>query len=320
MISVSPPRAARTFAFGFLVCLFRLAVAGAACQPGTTQWVTACDQIQATSSWNDGTQYADCTWNPLPGWAIVNYRAIVLGSRNGSQSISIMAGGLRFATHTTYSAASSAITNVLAQYTDEEGNNRYRGEVTNKLNSAEQYAQNASTNKNTLYLLVWATGSGMVWNQWGGEQETTVQVEETCLGDPNPTALADSLLQTTSLPNVHALAQVQFQNECSHPVELALKWLHPTGNWETEGWWNLSGNMSQPTRLVGRSGRPVMTANQIFYYYVHSTDGSNLTWDDESTNGLPVTLGGKTYDMVRAKLPPWTGNGPITIYIPCQGD
>jgi hypothetical protein len=75
-----------------------------------------------------------------------------------------------------------------------------------------------------------------------------------------------------------------FENQCSHPVQMAVSYLDLQGQWHTDGYWDLASGAD--TYLSNGDGQPLRTRNAIIYFYGKSSDGSNITWRGDA----PLTI------------------------------
>lgn len=78
-------------------------------------------------------------------------------------------------------------------------------------------------------------------------------------------------------------------NKCHKKVDIAIHYKNMSGNWVSDGWWNLSPYEST---YLGDGGNRIKTNQPVMYYYAKSHNG-------EWTGNYPRTFQGTTYDMVK---------------------
>lgn len=101
-------------------------------------------------------------------------------------------------------------------------------------------------------------------------------------------------------PSSTSVSTIAFKNNCSHPLQVAVRFQNTSGQWETRNWYSFAP--SESARLNG-----VETRNRYVYYYAQTTDGSNIAWNGNDTR---VTVGNTTYDMkmidLGSQITKWT--------------
>ena len=96
------------------------------CKLGSDIWVDACPSLTVTAQWDEDAEN-DCTYNPPPGYVILESSVAVHSSSSGSHSVNTIAGGSRFATEGNFESARQAILDGTVAYRDGKGENLYRG-------------------------------------------------------------------------------------------------------------------------------------------------------------------------------------------------
>ncbi len=84
---------------------------------------------------------------------------------------------------------------------------------------------------------------------------------------------------------------IEFTNSCTHPVQIAVMYQTPAGQWDSEAWWSFRFGERSTLRLT--SGNTVSTSNPRMYYYAETTDGSQLEW----SGGVRVNVEGRSLAM-----------------------
>jgi hypothetical protein len=99
-----------------------------------------------------------------------------------------------------------------------------------------------------------------------------------------------------------------FQNNCHHPIRLALRYLDSTSDeWVTGGWWNFDPNESAS---LMHGDQYVRSTNSIFYYYAEiTTNGYNVSWHGTHER----VLGGRTLPMRRREMSARDGSFQLPI-------
>lgn len=72
--------------------------------------------------------------------------------------------------------------------------------------------------------------------------------------------------------------RVYIRNQCSRPIQIALTYLNPSGNWVTDGWWSFRPN--EISFLISQ-GKAIRSNNRIIYLFAECTDGSGLWWSGD---------------------------------------
>lgn len=69
-------------------------------------------------------------------------------------------------------------------------------------------------------------------------------------------------------------------NETNHPVTLAIRYKHHSGNWTTDGWWDVDANDVTSGLITDEELEAILTEATL-YYYAEATDESNWIWMGE---------------------------------------
>jgi uncharacterized membrane protein len=86
-------------------------------------------------------------------------------------------------------------------------------------------------------------------------------------------------------------ASIEFTNSCPHPVDIAVMYQTPAGQWVSDGWWPFRSGQHSALRLD--DGNLASTTTARMYYHAVTTDGSALEW----RGGVRVNLGGRSLAM-----------------------
>ena len=69
---------------------------------------------------------------------------------------------------------------------------------------------------------------------------------------------------------------IEVTNSCGHPVEIAVTYQFPSGEWRSDGWWSFHSGETATLRLA--SGDLAAINDGRMYYYAETTDHSGLEW------------------------------------------
>ncbi|MBV7333778.1 DUF1036 domain-containing protein [Chloroflexi bacterium TSY] len=102
-----------------------------------------------------------------------------------------------------------------------------------------------------------------------------------------------------SCPNIPSSSstdyKVYIQNNCSHPIRVALRYEQLSEGWRTGGWWNIDANDGTYLSL---NGERVRSNNHIFYYYAELPDVASYRWSGDEK----VEFNGTTLSMIEKAL------------------
>ena len=105
-----------------------------------------------------------------------------------------------------------------------------------------------------------------------------------------------SVITLVFLINSKAVAsEFNFENKCDHPVRVAIHFMDLNGQWQQEGWWTVNPNVS--TYLAAQNNTRLKSNNNIWYYYVETTDGSKIGWFGNQN----VSFQGQMLKMLKAE-------------------
>lgn len=102
--------------------------------------------------------------------------------------------------------------------------------------------------------------------------------------------------------NAQSYDTITFHNRCSHPVQIAVRFMNPSGAWTTEAWYPFEPG--EEAHLRG-----VQSTNQTVYYYAETTDGSDQIWSGNHA----IAIGSKTYNMTVFNTGENWGNHTMTL-------
>jgi Protein of unknown function (DUF1036) len=108
--------------------------------------------------------------------------------------------------------------------------------------------------------------------------------------------------------NTYTGYKLQLSNECSYPIELAVKYQDVNGNWQTVGWWNFD---AEDKAFLLLSNSPVRLKNPNIYFFAKTNTG--MTWSGDYT----VTYDNQALNM-RAFQLPLTDDYHYEISVICQ--
>ncbi len=242
-----------------------------ACIPGAEEEVTAIDRLSVTASWNgfSGTSQSNsATWNPLPGWVVLDHEVIVNSSSNGNRSVSILAADLNFASESQIDWAYDYAADAAYQSNDES----YEAEINEQYEEHRYNYQTYKTNKNTIHATVSASTHGTSIDRKRGWEDITVRAKIRCLGEPHAFRLAQQVAQKNGLPLGR---RILIENACYEPTSLYIQYLALTGEWEEAGWYEFD---SQEEATIAIDGRTIQTQNAAIGFYAET---ESFTWDGD---------------------------------------
>lgn len=159
---------------------------------GDTMWVTACDHTSVTANWsgcNRPIVQNTCTYNPPPGWVILDNHVTVWSSNNGWRTNQTLAGGLNLATQTTLQNAYNSAINLAGQYQ----NQAIAAELTNQYTQNENSRLTFQASHNTAKLTVTAQAHGNCFDRKRGWEEDSLEVKLLYIGTNNLDTLLNEL-------------------------------------------------------------------------------------------------------------------------------
>lgn len=72
-----------------------------------------------------------------------------------------------------------------------------------------------------------------------------------------------------------------FTNNCSQPVDLAIRYRSASGAWVTDGWWRFDPGESL---YLASNGQRLTSTNSVWYFYAETADGSGFWGGDHRIN------------------------------------
>lgn len=299
-------------AIAALGCAFtaQSALALGDCIPGRKESVIACDNLSTTANYNRTTT-RDCVYNPPAGWVIVDHKVNVISSNNGSRSVSVLAGGSKFASEFDIKYAFDSLDEILGEYTDSDGNNKYKGKLEERRRGMLREIRRYSASHNTLHATVSASGHGNTFDRKRGWETINVVARLRCLGLPDREKLAEQVAKEVGLERG---SRVRVENGCPQAIRVAIRYRRLNGQWETEGWWNISGN--KHTGLSSSESKPIRTNSRVIYYYA-DIPGLRYAWSgaNDNENDILATVGGEQFKFRHAR--PGRKRGAYTIALNC---
>lgn len=142
-------------------------------QLGDEQNVTAISNLRAQASWDGcsaGSDQNTATYNPPPGWVIVEYKTITHSQSNGSSSVSVIEQDLNFVTKTKWSTSYDELIDMAAS----RNNDELKAKLQQKKSEYENFYHSVQSNKNTIYAKVKAKAHGSCLDRKRGWSEISV--------------------------------------------------------------------------------------------------------------------------------------------------
>lgn len=151
------------------------------------------------------------------------------------------------------------------------------------------------------------------WFLWPFTSVTTGDrdkyLNQTITFHPSAAAAVDRPFRT-------ATREIVIENQCGHPVRVALLYYDATsGEWTTEWWWNYDPG----ERSYAAAGGARLRSGNVddFYYYAESTDESGLVWRGDTegeSNGVRRDVAGESV-VFRKRT---DRSGPIDLVLTCK--
>lgn len=167
-------------------------VSSALYEYGDTMWVTACDHTSVTANWSACSRpivQNTCTYNPPPGWVILDNHVTVWSSNNGWRTNQTLAGGLNLATQITLQNAYYSAISLAGQYP----NQTIAAELTNQYTQNEDSRLTFQASHNTAQLTVTAQAHGNCFDRKRGWEEDSLEVKLLYIGTNNVDTLLNEL-------------------------------------------------------------------------------------------------------------------------------
>lgn len=281
----------------FCALLLNAIVSLAECPLGDDRWITAIDNLSAHANWDEDDSES-ATWNPPQGYALAEHRVDVLSEHAGGRSVSILAGGSRFASSAHFDSARNYLLDIVGQYSDEKGKKEFEGKLNKEISNRREIARQFEASHETIHAEVTASGSGNPADQQSGWMTISVQARIYCVGEPNSRILADQIADKVGLTRPSSVGRIVVSNQCNNDIDIALSWKTLNGTWETDYWWEI-GEKKTITPTRGKS--PLLTNNSIFYFYAKSESGE--IWDAKpGQEGSNENVDGKSLRFRKMKL------------------
>lgn len=261
-----------------MICALLLATAAQAndCTPGDDIWVTACSDLSTTAQWDEQTEN-DCTYNPPPGYVVLEAKEQVISSNSGSRSVNVIAGGSNFATSAQFQAARDNLLDGKGTYFD----SKFSGSIENKFNNDMEMSRKYEASNNTVYATVSASGSGNQFNRTRGWEEISVAAHLLCIGAPDVKALTDQAAKQLQIP---FSKNIQLKVMCDTGLTVSYRYMSADSTLSEVKHANSSGEYEL------NSGE---TPQSFIYVYSETQDKKKLIYGDpNNTNDLP----GVVYD------------------------
>lgn len=279
------------------------------CVPGREEQVTACSRLSTVGSW-EGPRHnsATCTYNPPPGWVIVDHQVHEHSSNNGSSEVSTVAGGSNFISENDLREAYSSLMGIAAEYNSPQtGQKKFSGELQDKFNWHLKELRRFEASHNTLQAIVRASAHGnQLFDRKRGWQEISVTARLRCLGEPDPEKLKE---QVASDIGMETGAQLYVRNECGKDINLALSYLRLNKQWDEVGWWKYGANSNS---YPSYDGKRIRSSNRVFYFFAESLDGVT-TWAGDQKE----TVAGRMVGMRKIELEK-DSDGDFVLRLTCN--
>ncbi len=107
---------------------------------------------------------------------------------------------------------------------------------------------------------------------------------------------------------------VEFQNECPHPVLVLVAHAYSADTWDAHGWYEFTANQ-EATELNDDNEEPLLHLDdEALFIYAESTDDADIFWEGDEHY---ETFGDVRYGMKKAVLE--VVSGDIRVRLSCEG-
>jgi uncharacterized membrane protein len=79
------------------------------------------------------------------------------------------------------------------------------------------------------------------------------------------------------MTDANAAGNFFFDNQCNHPVKVAIAFQDLNNQWRQDGWWTV--NPVAGTYLAAQNNTRLVSNNNHWYFYAETIDGSGLIWN-----------------------------------------
>lgn len=133
-------------------------------------------------------------------------------------------------------------------------------------------------------------------------------------GNQNSQTGTQSTNSTSSQGGQINARQVYFSNQCRFPVRLALSYNEPSGQWVTQGWWDIDANRNT---LLASNNQNIRSNNSAFFYYAEIAQEpyTNYSWSGNGERDLDFQ--GRTLRMRQVNLS-LNSDGNYVLAIDCN--
>jgi hypothetical protein len=256
-----------TVLLAMLLSLTPTLLAAQICKLGAEEVVTACSGLSVTAQWDEEAE-EDCTFNPRPGYVVIETFKQVLSSNSGSSSVNVIAGDSNFATEAHFSAVRENLLNMSAKWAGVD----YAGQINSKINNAINRSRSYQATNNTVYAVVRASGSGERFNKRRGWEKINVTARVVCIGVPHVQQLTDQFKEELGLPDRRMIVKKGY---CAADIYLAYRDhdrdMSP-GMYRLEN--GIASNEVSPIIIPGTGGQTATTSHKFVYVYALSTNGT----------------------------------------------
>ncbi len=124
--------------------------------------------------------------------------------------------------------------------------------------------------------------------------------------------LAVALVVASTPANAQSTRDVNFQNDCSHPVRILVAHAFDENTWDAHGWYEYSAYEGTSTLEVDGEPLTQLTDHSIFFY-AETTDGADIFWEGEDHY---ETYEDVSYGMVKASVE--VKSGKFNVRLTCD--
>ena len=107
---------------------------------------------------------------------------------------------------------------------------------------------------------------------------------------------------------------LEFQNECPHPVRVLVAHAYAEDTWDAHGWYEFAAN-EEATELTDDNDEPLLHLDdEALFIYAESTDDVEIFWEGDEHY---ETFADVSYGMKKAVLE--VVSGDLRVRLSCEG-
>jgi len=121
--------------------------------------------------------------------------------------------------------------------------------------------------------------------------------------------LALALVVATTPAQAQSTREINFENDCSHPLRIIVAHAYDDNLWDAHGWYEFAA-YEESTELEDNDEPLTQLEGYSIFFYAETTDGSDIIW--EGTDHYE-TFSDVSYGMVKASVEVKSGNFNVRL-------